>query len=352
MKVKNINKRIKKWSDFLADAAIHPSNVYPVGLQFVYDQGQLPSGMSNITPGDILNLQRENGLSACDVPGHVDDWVTIDGNPGDSGGGSSTSQLQSDWNQTLTTAKDFIKNKPTKVSQFTNDAGYATRDQVDAKQDALVSGTNIKTVNGESLLGGGNISIPAVVVDQVLSPTSTNPLQNRRIFEALSNKVDKVSGKQLSMEDFTTALKQKLESMPTISVNGDVLIINGKEYKLSPVPVVADYYIGWDTGSKSDFAAKTDAQILELATGYNVESNPTYTRAFGSNNIFFLLYKSQLLPTKVVFTSQNIDQVQDIQEDNTCPHADIVIEGVTYKVFGIRMVTGYDQTDSITINYE
>lgn len=29
----------------------------------------------------------------------------------------------------------------------------------DAKQDALVSGTNIKTVNGESLLGGGNIEI-------------------------------------------------------------------------------------------------------------------------------------------------------------------------------------------------
>lgn len=266
--------------------------------------------------------------------------------------GNQAEQKQSDWNQADENEKDFIKNKPTKVSQFANDANYATRDQVDAKQDALVSGTNIKTVNGENLLGGGNISIPVVVVDQALSPTSTNPVQNKRIFEALANKVDKVSGKQLSMEDFTTALKQKLEAMPTINVDGDVLIINGKEYKLSPVPVVADYYIGWDTGSKSDFAAKTDAQILELATGYNVKSNPTYHRAFGSNNIFFLLYQNQLLPTKVVFTSQNIEQVQNIEEDNSCPHADVVIEGVTYKVFGIRMVTGYDQTDSITINYE
>lgn len=36
---------------------------------------------------------------------------------------------------------------------------YATTSQLDAKQDTLVSGTNIKTVNGESILGSGNIEI-------------------------------------------------------------------------------------------------------------------------------------------------------------------------------------------------
>lgn len=35
-------------------------------------------------------------------------------------------QIQSDWNQTTTTAKDYIKNKPTKLSQFTNDSNYVT----------------------------------------------------------------------------------------------------------------------------------------------------------------------------------------------------------------------------------
>ena len=33
-------------------------------------------------------------------------------------------QVQSDWNQSTTTAVDYIKNKPTNLSQFTNDAGY------------------------------------------------------------------------------------------------------------------------------------------------------------------------------------------------------------------------------------
>lgn len=39
------------------------------------------------------------------------------------------------------------------------DAGAARSSDLAAKQDALVSGTNIKTVNNESLLGGGNITI-------------------------------------------------------------------------------------------------------------------------------------------------------------------------------------------------
>ena len=38
-------------------------------------------------------------------------------------------QIQSDWNQSDNSAVDFIKNKPTKVSAFTNDAGYITQHQ-------------------------------------------------------------------------------------------------------------------------------------------------------------------------------------------------------------------------------
>lgn len=40
-----------------------------------------------------------------------------------------------------------------------NGKGYATTTQLNGKQDTLVSGTNIKTVNGNSILGEGNIQI-------------------------------------------------------------------------------------------------------------------------------------------------------------------------------------------------
>ena len=51
------------------------------------------------------------------------------------------------------------------------------------KQDKLISGTNIKTINNQSLLGSGNIEIsaPSITVDTTMSDTSTNPVQNKVI---------------------------------------------------------------------------------------------------------------------------------------------------------------------------
>ena len=93
---------------------------------------------------------------------------------------------------------------PTKVSQLSNDSNYqtaedvnlateglATKSEVNSKQDTLVSGTNIKTINGNSLLGSGNIEIQGgstIAVDDSLSTTSTNPVQNKVITEALNGK--------------------------------------------------------------------------------------------------------------------------------------------------------------------
>lgn len=59
-----------------------------------------------------------------------------------------------------------------------------------SKQDTLVSGTNIKTINSTSLLGSGNISIPVITVDSSMSSSSTNPVQNKVINTALGGKVD------------------------------------------------------------------------------------------------------------------------------------------------------------------
>lgn len=74
-------------------------------------------------------------------------------------------QIQSDWNQTDNTAKDYIKNKPTiptvptNVSSFTNDAGYLTSHQdISGKQnvidtthklsaDLIEDGTTNKVIN-------------------------------------------------------------------------------------------------------------------------------------------------------------------------------------------------------------
>lgn len=58
-------------------------------------------------------------------------------------------------------------------------------------QVKLVSGTNIKTINNNSLLGSGNITISggggSVTVDDALSTTSENPVQNKVITNNFGN---------------------------------------------------------------------------------------------------------------------------------------------------------------------
>lgn len=94
--------------------------------------------------------------------------------------------------------------------------------QIAAKQEKLVSGTSIKTINGDSILGEGNITVSVadevyigttpptdenvtiwidpsetfgdvawdgLTVDEELSPTSTNPVQNKTLYAILEQKL-------------------------------------------------------------------------------------------------------------------------------------------------------------------
>lgn len=69
---------------------------------------------------------------------------------------------------------------------------YATTTQLNSKQDTLVSGTNIKTINGQSVIGEGNIDITeGGTIDSELSTDSVNPVQNKVITNALNDKASK-----------------------------------------------------------------------------------------------------------------------------------------------------------------
>lgn len=101
---------------------------------------------------------------------------------------------------TETTVQNLKINKLTKA-QFDTITPSATEAYeftdlsqiLDSKQETLVSGTNIKTINNQSLLGSGNIDIQGgstITVDSALLTTSTNPVQNKVITSALDNKQD------------------------------------------------------------------------------------------------------------------------------------------------------------------
>lgn len=160
---------------------------------------------------------------------------------------------------------------------------YATKTELASKQDTLVSGTNIKTINGQTLLGEGNIEIQGggtITVDSELSTTSENPVQNKVITNAINGKQDagdyalkseipdtselatkeelaaKLDTATYNSEKASFALKSELPDTSTLATKSEVT--SGLATKLD----VATYNV-----DKPTFALKTEIpDISGLAT--------------------------------------------------------------------------------------
>ena len=165
--------------------------------------------------------------------------------------------------------KSELPTIPTNVSAFTNDKGYLTEHQ-DISNLALKSelSSKVDKVEGYSLISDDEIerlkNIENYDDSEILSAIETLQIEQEKekditadtvytkkeinelletkaneeiVKNALSNKVDRVSGKRLSSNDFTDALKEKLNEIEAgaqvntvTSVNGqtgDVIIASG-----------------------------------------------------------------------------------------------------------------------------
>ena len=94
--------------------------------------------------------------------------------------------------------------------------------------------SNIKLNAKLRAYSSASIELPALAVDDALSETSTNPVQNKVITLALSEKVDKEVGKTLTSNDFTNELKDKLDN---IEVGANKTIIDTELSDTSNNPV-------------------------------------------------------------------------------------------------------------------
>lgn len=98
---------------------------------------------------------------------------------------------------------------PTKVSELNNDSNfissteaastYAKLSNVSGKQDMLYSGRNIKTLNGESLLGAGNIVIDTTILTTT-GYDDTHPMSQKATTEAIEMEVDRAMEVEAELE--------------------------------------------------------------------------------------------------------------------------------------------------------
>lgn len=94
---------------------------------------------------------------------------------------------------TYNSEKASFETKENAAATYQVKGDYATTAQLNSKQDTLVSGTNIKTINGNSLLGEGDITIQAGgTVDTEMSDTSKNAVQNKVIKKYIDDLVGNI----------------------------------------------------------------------------------------------------------------------------------------------------------------
>lgn len=111
--------------------------------------------------------------------------------------------------------------------------------------------------DGTEWQSGGQYNSVPIVVDQTPTSGSINPVSSNGVYTELGNKVDKVSGKGLSTEDYTTSDKTKLAGLTQIEVD-DTLSVAGR---------AADAKV---TGDKFNRVESGFGDLAEIAESKNV----------------------------------------------------------------------------------
>ena len=163
---------------------------------------------------------------------------------------------------------DKVSGKTLSDNNFTN----AQKDKLTNLADIYGVGANL-TLDPETNILSANAQ--PITIDDEMSSSSTNAVQNRVITGALANKVDKVTGKVLSDNNYTTAEKDKLagidqgaevNDISTISVNGvNVPADVNKNVEIS-IPEGVNVFYGTE--------AEWDALTLQEKTAYDYKCTP------------------------------------------------------------------------------
>ena len=134
---------------------------------------------------------------------------------------------------------DDLTNKPaipTKTSELTNDSGFVNDYQLSGKQDKLVSGTNIKTINNESILGSGNITTASQseltnIATTVGNQASAITALNTAVFKNGNNQFDVVNGRIDSVSSVLDSALTDIENVETAVANKQNTLVSGTNIK-------------------------------------------------------------------------------------------------------------------------
>ena len=149
---------------------------------------------------------------------------------------------------------------------------------------ATTSAAGLMSSTDKAKLDGIAEGATATTVDSALSATSENPVQNKVVKSALDGKVDTVSGKGLSTEDYTTAEKTKLagiaEGATATTVDSALSATSENPVQNKVVKSALDSKVDTVSGkglSTNDYTDAEKTKLAGIAEGANAYTLPAAT---------------------------------------------------------------------------
>lgn len=211
------------------------------GIDMATKQDTLVSGV-NIATINGNNLLEGGNITIEGGSGGTSDYTQLSNKP-------KINNVELSGNKTTS---ELGINIPTKTSDLTNDSGFINAETEPAfnsspaknitneditswngKQELLVSGTNIATINNQSLLNGGNINIEGggssdAVLYTAQSLTNSEQQQARENINALTATTTSETTPDISFNSYNVVVLDDISEMPdTPSVNTIYMIKEG-----------------------------------------------------------------------------------------------------------------------------
>ena len=154
--------------------------------------------------------------------------------------------------------------------------------------DGRLDTTSTNPVQNKVVTNALNGKQDTLTIDTTPTQGSDNPVTSNGVYDALAGKVDKVQGKQLSTEDFTTAYKNGLSVMMANPLNHNAIF---RGANLTNVYTVDEIYAKVHGGSFDDlylgdyFTVSITTDIMTKYTGATFESGVDYYEMGGGTDV-------------------------------------------------------------------
>ena len=295
--------------------------------------GTIPfDGKANVSMNVSVPLKTINGQDL-----HGTGNIIISGGAG----GSS-----SNWYDIINTPTTLSGYGITDVySKIELDTKFAT------KQNALVSGTSIKTILGQSLLGSGDLTLSVKFSDVINKPTTlagyginnayTKSETDLTLATLLATKIDKIAGKGLSSNDFTDNYKAKIDSSLAYVHPDSTAVGTFNKVVVNNLGHVIDGFVSTDINDLGITNVFTKTETTDLVS---TKVEKVVGKSLTSND-FTDEYKIKL-DNSVAYVHPNSDVAPGIYTKVTVDNKGHIVSGSNPTT-----IDGYNITDAMTTNH-